>query len=109
MAETGLHSALEMRLAALATRIAKLRQTMRQAKGGEKIEEFDEIEGLERRYKMLEDQLRQLNGEGPSFREDMKAEIEKVADDLTGVVEEFVTWVDSGYQRDHRPKRLRKS
>jgi hypothetical protein len=109
MAETGLHSALELRLAALARLIAKLRQTMRQAKGIEKIEEFDEIEGLERRYKVLEDQLRKLNGEGPGFRQDMKAEIEKVADDLTGMVEEFVTWVDSGYQPDQRPKRLRTS
>jgi hypothetical protein len=109
MAETGLHSALELRLAALARLIAKLRQTMRQAKGIEKIEEFDEIEGLERRYKVLEDQLRKLNGEGPGFRQDMKAEIEKVADDLTGMVEEFVTWVDSGYQPDLRPKRLIKS
>ncbi len=109
MAQTGLHSRLEMTLTALAARIAELRKKMSQAKGVEKIEELDEMEGLERRYKMLEDQLRKLNGEGPGFRQDMKAEIEKVADDLTGMVEEFVTWVDSGYQPDQRPKRLRKS
>ena len=109
MTETGLHSALELRLAALARLIAKLRQTMRQAKGIEKIEEFDEIEGLERRYNVLEDQLRKLNGEGLGFRQDVKAEIEKVADDLTGMVEEFVTWVDSGYRPDQRPMHLHKS
>jgi predicted nucleic acid-binding Zn-ribbon protein len=109
MEETGLHSGLEMRLTALATRIAALRQKMSHAKAPEKIEEFGEIEGLERRYKVLEDQLRKLNGEGPGFRQDMKAEIEKVADDLTSTVEEFVTWVDSGYRPDQRPKRLHKS
>ncbi len=109
MEETGLHPGLEMRLTALATRIAKLRQKMSQAKGLEKIEEFGEIEELEQRYKVLEDHLRKLNREGPGFRQDMKAEIEKVADDLTGTVEDFVTWVDSGYQPDQRPKRPNKS
>jgi archaellum component FlaC len=79
---------------------------MRQAKG---IEEFDEIEGLERRYKVLEDQLRKLNGEGPGFRQDVKAEIEQVADDLTGMVKEFVTLVDSGYRPDQQPMHLHKS
>ncbi len=58
---------------------------------------------------MLADQLRKLNGEGPGFRPGIKAEIEKVADDLTGTVADFVTWVDSGYQPDQRPKRLQKS
>ena len=109
MEATGLHPVLEMRLAALATRIAELRLMMSQAKGLEKIEEFGEIEELEQRYKVLEERLRKLNLEGPGFRQDMKAEIEKVADDLTGTIQDFVTWVDSGSRPDQRPKRLRKS
>jgi predicted nucleic acid-binding Zn-ribbon protein len=109
MDEAGLHRGLEMKLTALATRIAKLRQKMSQAKGIEKIEEFGEIEELEQRYKVLDERLRKLNSERPGFRQDMKAEIEKVADDLTGTVADFVTWVDSGYRPDQRPKRLRKA
>jgi predicted nucleic acid-binding Zn-ribbon protein len=109
MGKTGLHRGLELRLTALATRIAKLRQKMNQEKGLEKIEEFGEIEELERRYKVLADQLRSLNREGSGFRQDVKAEIEKVADDLTGMVEDFTIWVDSGYRPEQRPKRLRKS
>jgi len=82
---------------------------MSQAKGLEKIEEFAEIEDLEGRYKLLADRLQALNGEGPGFRPDMKAELEKVADDLTGTVNDFVSWVDSGYRPDWRPKRSNKS
>ncbi len=109
MNETGLHPGLEMRLTALATRIAELRQKMSEAAPREKIEEFAEIEELERRHKVLEGRLRELNGEGPGFRQDTKAEIEKLADDLSGTVEDFVTWVDSDYRPDRRPKGLRKS
>ena len=77
--------------------------------GLEKMEEFGEIEDLEGRYKLLADRLRALNGEGPGFRPDMKAELEKVADDLSGTVDDFVSWVDSGYRRDQRPNRFNKS
>ncbi len=109
MEKTGLHPGLETRLTALAARIAQLRQKMSQAKGIEKIEEFGQIEELERRYKALEDRLRMLNREGPGFRQDMKAEIEKVTDDLTGTVQDFMTWIDSGYHPGQRPKPLTKS
>ncbi len=109
MKEKGLHPGLEMRLTALAARIAQLRQKMSQAKGVEKIEEFGEIEELERRHQMLEDRLRKLNREGPGFRQDVKAEIEKVTDDLTGTVQDFMTWIDSGQRPDQRPKPPNKS
>lgn len=105
MAQTGLHRGLEIRLAALASRIAALRQEMSGAKRLEKIEEFGEIEELEQRYKTLEKQLSLLNSEGPGFRQDVKAEVEKMADDLSGTVEDFTMWVDSGYQPERRPKR----
>jgi hypothetical protein len=84
MEETGLHPGLEIRLTALATRIAELRRKMTGAKGPEKIEELGKIEELERRHKVLADRLQKLNDEGPGFRQDTKADIEKVADDLTG-------------------------
>ncbi len=70
-------------------------------KGAEKIEDFGEIAALERRYDMLAERLQALNREGPGFRQDMKAEVEKVIDDLSGTVEDFMKWVDS----DHRGNR----
>jgi len=95
MEGTSLHSGLEMRLNALAMRIAKLRLDIGQTKGPAKIVAVGEIEGLEQRYKMLEDQLHKLDSEGPGFRQDVKAEIEKWADDLTGTLENFVMRLDS--------------
>ncbi len=109
MDKTGLHPGLEARLTALAARIATLKRKMSQAEGLEKIEAFGEIEELERRYKTLEDRLRMLTREGPGFRQDMKAEIEKVTDDLTGTVQDFTMWIDSGYHPDRRPKPPAKS
>lgn len=98
MEEQGLHRGLELRLEALAERIATLRWKMLQAKGAEKIADASEIDELERRYEILAGRLRALNREGPGFRQDAKAELEKVADDLSGTVEDFVMWVDSGYR-----------
>ena len=64
MKKTGLHPGLEMRLEALATRIAKLKQDIGPAAGIEKILEAGKIEQLEQRHKMLADQLRSLNRQG---------------------------------------------
>jgi len=108
MKETSLHPSLQMRLAALATRISELRQRASQVKGGERIEEFSEVEELERRYKTLDQQLRKLDQEGSGFRQDMKAEIEMVTDDLAGMVEDFFIWIDADFKADHRPKGLSK-
>ncbi len=106
MAETGSHPELEMRLTALAARIAELRLKMARAKGLEKIEAFGEIDELERRRKTLEEQVQRLTRAGPGFRQDVKIEIEKMAGDLKDTVEDFVMWLDSGSRPDRRPKGL---
>jgi hypothetical protein len=104
MDKTGLHRGLEARLIALSGRIAALRHKMGDAKGIDKISDFGELDELERRYARLADRLRVLDREGPGFRPDMKAEIEKMADDLTGTAEDFALWIDSGFEPKHRPK-----
>jgi len=109
MGERSLHPELEARLMALANRIAHLKRSMKEATGLKKVEDFGEIEELEQRYKVLEDRLSRLNREGPGFRQDMKAAIEMVADDLTGAVEEFMMRLDRGYQPDQRSRRLPKT
>jgi hypothetical protein len=109
MEKTGLHPGLEARLTALATRIAELKRRMNQMKGVEKIEAFGEVKELEQRYQVREDRLHALNRRGPGLRQNIEAELEKVTDDLSGVVEDFIMWVDSGYDRNRRPKRPQKS
>jgi hypothetical protein len=87
--ESGLHSGLEIRLRSLELRIARLKQDMGKAIGLAKFEGDGEIESLDKRHKLLEDQLRELDREGPGFRQDVKAEIDKMADDLTGSLVNF--------------------
>jgi predicted nucleic acid-binding Zn-ribbon protein len=108
MEKHGLHRGLELRLAALARRITALRHEMTRAKGAQKIEEFGEIEELQRRYDTLGKRLQALNREGPGFRQDVKAELEKLADDLSGTVEDFMLWADSDYEGQRPPIRGRK-
>lgn len=104
--EHGLHRGLELRLEGLAERIATLRRKMIQATGAEKIADAAEIDELERRYKTLAERLQALNREGPGFRQDAKAELEKVADDLSGALEDFVMRIDSDYR--HGQSRVRR-
>ena len=109
MEEPGLHAGLEIRMTLLATRVADLRQKMSGVKGVALIEDAGEIAELERRHKMLEDDLRLLDSEGPGVRQGLKAEMAAVADDLLGWVEEHMQWIDSGYRSDQRPKRCHQS
>jgi predicted nucleic acid-binding Zn-ribbon protein len=104
MTGQGFHRVLEARLEALGDRIDALRHKMAKSEGAEKVEAFGEVDELEQRYKSLGGRLQSLNSEGAGFRQDAKAEVEKLADDLSGAVEEFTLWVDRGYHPDLRPK-----
>lgn len=108
MTENGLHPGLEARLTALGERIASARIKMAQASGAAKIEAFGEVQDLENRHKLLSDRLDALNREGPGFRQNVKAEWEKLADDLTGSIENFTIWVDSGFTAERRPQKPRR-
>ena len=103
MEEPALHSGLEIRLTALATRIADLRGRMNLETERGRTNAFGEIEELEQRHRKLEADLALLDGEGPGFRQDVKAGIEAFADDLAGWVEDHVMWIDSGFQPDRKP------
>jgi predicted phage tail protein len=100
-----LHRDLELRLETVTEHIAALRQKMNRATAREKVEEFGEIAELERRYRVLADRLQALNRQGPGFRQDMKAELEKVADDLSGSVEDLMEWLDSDRKGSPPPPR----
>ena len=107
MKQAGLHPGLEIRLTALAERISLLRQKASQMDAPDQFEKGVDIKELENRYKTLEAELVQLNGQGPGFSQDVKAGFEAVADDLKGWVEDHIMWIDSGYLPDRRPKPLR--
>ena len=96
--EQVLHRDLEFRLAALAARIASLRKSMKAARGAGKMENFGELAEFERRYQALASRLQQLNREGPGFRPDVKAEVERLTDDLTNIVDNFVNRTDAAFQ-----------
>lgn len=109
MDKEGLHSVLQMRLTALGERIVELRRKMEKSSGAAKIEAFGEIEELEARHKALQEKLRGLEGDGEGFRQEVKTEIEMVADDMTNAVEDLVSWIDAGCRPEQRPKRAPKS
>ncbi len=97
MRRLGLHRGLELRLDALADRIEALRQATANAKGAEKFEDLGELGELKQRYEILTDRLHALNEEGPGFRQSVKAELEAMADDLSGIVEDFIMRLDAKY------------
>ena len=99
MEEKGLHPGLEMRLRSLASRIAELKQRMNRAQPLEKVSALGEVTQLEQRYARLEEQLRGLNAEGPGFRQNAKAEFEKMADDLASNLQDFLIRLDSSDPR----------
>lgn len=101
MAET-LHDSLELRLEALAKRIAGLRERLSGATGAEKIKEFGELAELERRHRDLAQRLQALDKEPPEARAAKSGIIEKLAGDLGNAVDDFTDWVDSGH-RSGRP------
>lgn len=95
MQEKGLHPGLEMRLHSLASRINKLKQRMERADPLTRAKSLGEIRQLEQRCSALEDQLSSLNQEGAGFRQNLKAEYEKVADDLAASIQDFIIRADS--------------
>ena len=105
MEQADLRPRLELRLTVLATRIAQLRHKMTHAAGPERIEELGEIDQLQERSKMLEKQLRDLEHQEPGAIPGVKAEIEIMADDLAGTVDDFMMRIDAKFRRDAAEKK----
>jgi len=78
-----------------AERIAILRWKARNAKGLPKVEALAEIKELERRYALLARRLQALNSKGPGLWQNVKADIEKVADDFLATLGDFIIKLDS--------------
>ena len=102
MSETRLHPGLEARLTALAMRIVSLRQKVSRSTGVERIEASSELKELERRYTVNGERLRSLNEEGRGFRQNAKAELEKISDTIVDMLEDFAASLDRSYRTPHR-------
>ncbi len=100
MANHDLHRGLRLSLDKLGERIAQLGESARGSGGVENTGRVVKLEQLERRHKELADRLDALNREGPGFRHEVKVELEKMADDLSGTVENFLSWVDADERGD---------
>lgn len=95
MRQKSLHRGLESRLKALGNRIEALRQATERTTGAERLERFGEIEELSKRHRALTEQLEALNQAGPGFRQNLKADWETIADDLSGIIDDFTMRLDA--------------
>ena len=94
MATGKLHPSLELRIEMLAKRIVMLRQKATRKNDLERLDDLATIERLERRHRLLVDQLLRLNAEGPGRWQDAKAEVAKLVDDVCASIEESMMRLD---------------
>jgi predicted nucleic acid-binding Zn-ribbon protein len=100
MVETSLHPALDKRLATLRSRIDGIRRAMSLAPPAEKMQAAAALAELERRFAALDAQVRALSQEAPGLRQSIKAEVILMADDLVGMSEDLMTWIETGSHPD---------
>lgn len=94
MAASALHPGLQLRVEMLARRIVVLRKKAARKSDFERLLDMGTIERLERRHKLLVDQLRKLDAEGPGPWQDAKAEVAKLVDDIWASIEDSMMRLD---------------
>jgi uncharacterized protein with von Willebrand factor type A (vWA) domain len=99
MATTTLHPGLELRIEMLAKRIVTLRKKAARKGDLERLDDLATIERLDRRHRLLVEQLHRLDAEGPGLWQDAKAEIAKLVDDICASIEESMMRLD--HSADH--------
>jgi uncharacterized protein YlxW (UPF0749 family) len=104
MLSEGMHPGLQLRAEMLAARIDRLKQRLRKETGRERIDDAIEIEALERRYKALQERLRDLDRQGGGLRVAIKSAMAQVAYDFTMSTDAFIRRLDSAYRSSLRSK-----
>jgi hypothetical protein len=97
MGKRAYQDALGLRLRELTQRAAILRLHWEHAAGREKFRTLGEIRRVERRRRMLQDRLRQLDGEGDGLWQDLKADFRGVIYDLPGGVERWIERLNANF------------
>lgn len=94
MTTSALHPGLQLRVEMLAKRIVVLRKKAARKSDLERLVDLGTIERLERRHRLLVDQLYRLDAEGPGPWQDAKAEIAKLVDDICASIEDSMMRLD---------------
>lgn len=102
---TSYHPALKQRLTELKRSIGELKGKIAAARGLQKIEDVGDIEDLEQRHQELAARLDNLDREGRGWAQNVKAELDLMADDLTASIERCITGADNGSLEAARPSR----
>jgi len=99
MAATGLHDALDRRLADLGERITQLKR--KNTAAAARPDKEAAMAEFERRHLDLMARLHALHREGTGFRNETKAAIFRVADDLSANLDDWVATVDRDYASEN--------
>ena len=93
--------ALQDRLTTLQNRISGLRSTIGQTSGIEKIEAGDRLADLEARQQSMAERLREMDAAGGGMWQGVKAELDLMADDLSGSVDALLAWIEGQRPGQH--------
>jgi chromosome segregation ATPase len=97
MSDAGLRRDWTLQLQRFEQRIATLRQKITQAKEGQRREATAKLDELARRYRELREGSDEIKEARERFRAESEADREKVAQDLSAALTEFIEWVDRDY------------
>lgn len=97
MTATALHPELRKKVQLLANRIAVIGQKLAEGSPEQQIQLRARLRELQQRHLHVEQQLQALDREGPGFRQDVKAKLILLADDLVGAVSDLALSVDEHF------------
>jgi hypothetical protein len=97
MGKRAYRDALNLRLGELSHRAVMLQLRWEHAKGFERFRTLRQIESVERRKRLLQDRLRQLDRHEEGLWQDLKANVRSVTDELPSGVERWIERLDANY------------
>jgi len=99
MATAMLYPGLELRIEMLAKRIVILRRKAARKNDLDRLDDLAMIERLDRRHRLLVDQLHRLKAGGSGRRQKAKAEMAKLIDDICASIEDSMMRLDRAMGR----------
>ena len=97
MGKLAYRNALDLQLRELTDRISMLKLRLEHAVGTEKFQTYCEIQRLDRRKHILGARLNRLESEKDDLWSDVKADIHGFIDDLPGIAQSWIEFLDASY------------
>jgi hypothetical protein len=97
MSETNVQKALKIRVASLALRITELETAMMAARTPDRMEKLGTLRELQQREAHLEALLGELDGGSRGWSEDVKANLDLLADNIQGGLDNLMFATDAHY------------